>query len=82
MGYREVVINKRTRPSFDELLCFEINEIPQKYLYHGRCVIIARPPHYFPRQLHAIRLLFRRALYMGYRKIVIHNGTRLSFDEL
>ena len=48
----------------------------------GRSVIIARHPHYFPRQLHAIPLLFLKALFMGYREVVIHNGTRLSFDEL
>ena len=48
----------------------------------GSSVIIARPPYYFPRQLHAIRLLLLKALFMGYREVVIDNGTRFSFDEL
>ena len=47
----------------------------------GRTGIIARPPHNLPRQLHAIRLLFMKALFIGYREVVINNETRLSFDE-
>ena len=48
----------------------------------GRSGIIARPPHNCPRQLHAIRLLFLKALFMGYREVAINNRTRPSFDKL
>ena len=47
----------------------------------GRTGIIARPPHNLSRQLNAIRLLFMKALFIGYREVVINSVTRLSCHE-
>ena len=82
MGYREIVIHNGTRLSFDELWRFKINNISPKLIYDICLGIIARPPHNLPRQLHAIRLLFLKALFMCYREVVINKRTRPSFDEL
>ena len=48
----------------------------------GRSGMFARPRHSLPRQLHAIQLLILKALFIGYREVVINNRTRPSFDEI